>query len=74
MSKIINIEIEDEILDELSEIENKDLAASIKEIIKKYIEMKIKHKNDPIFNLGAPIKSGFSDVSKNHDKYIYNKR
>ena len=74
MSKIINIEIEDEVLDSLSKIENKDLDTSIKEIIIRYIEKRVEHKNDPIFNLGVPVKSGFSDISRTHDKYIYNKR
>ena len=75
MSKVINIEVDDEILDNLSKTlgKNKDLSASIKEILTTYIKKKIAHKIDPIFNLGTPVKSGFSDVSQNHDKYIYNK-
>ena len=72
---MLNIKIEDDILNTLSQIEKNDnMEECIKKIIVKYIELKTAHKNDPVFNLGTPIKSGFSDVSTHHDKYIYSKK
>lgn len=52
--------------------ESKSLAAVVREAVQKHMEeKKIDWENDPIFKLVGIAKSGVTDLSVNHDHYLY---
>lgn len=53
--------------------EKKSLAAVVREAVKVYLEQEqeIDWENDPFFKAVGFIKCGVSDMSVNHDHYIY---
>ncbi len=74
MSQRITIEIPDEVVKAFNQILNrkrKKLQEGIIEAINEYIKQRIKYTHDPFFKIGSSGKSGLSDVSQNHDKYLY---
>jgi len=74
MSQRITIEIPDRVAKAFNQILNrkkKKMQEGIIEAINEYIEQKIRYTEDSFFKIGSSGKSGFSDVSHNHDKYLY---
>lgn len=52
--------------------ESKSVAAVVREAVEKHLEEKeIDWDNDPIFKLVGIAKSGVTDLSVNHDHYLY---
>jgi hypothetical protein len=52
--------------------ESKSLAAVVREAVEKHIaEKKIDWDNDPFFRAAGFIKGGVTDMSVNHDHYLY---
>ena len=52
--------------------ESKSVAAIVREAVQKYIaEKEIDWENDPILKLAGIMKTGTTDLSINHDHYIY---
>lgn len=52
--------------------ESKSVAAVVREAVKKHLEEKeIDWENDPFFKAVGFIKSGVTDMSVNHDHYLY---
>jgi len=53
-------------------VESKSVAAVVREAVQKYItEKEIDWENDPILKLAGIMKTGATDLSLNHDHYIY---
>jgi len=74
MSQRITIEIPDKVAKAFNQLLNqkkKNLQEGIIEAINEYIKQRIKYTQDPFFIIGSSGKSGSSDVSENHDKYLY---
>ena len=52
--------------------ESKSDAAVVREAVEKHLDEKeIDWENDPLFKLVGLMKTGASDLSENHDHYIY---
>lgn len=52
--------------------ESKSVAAVVREAVEKYLsDREIDWENDPIFKAVGFIKSDVSDLSENHDLYLY---
>ena len=52
--------------------EAKSVAAVVREAVRKYLaEKEVDWENDPIFKLVGIMKTGTTDLSENHDHYIY---
>jgi len=75
MSKIITIEVPDDIYAPLEDITkhkaNQDVSDEIAKMLKELINDKLQRFNDPIFQPISKKGSGISDVSEQHDEYIY---
>lgn len=76
MGKDITIEIGENTYNQLEAIAEKKgskLGDEIMEAIKTYIERMNVFSDDPFFKIGKAGKSGLGDLSKSHDKYLYEK-
>ncbi|HAR46527.1 MAG: hypothetical protein A2X56_13635 [Nitrospirae bacterium GWC2_57_13] len=52
--------------------ESKSVAAVVREAVEKYLsDREIDWENDPIFKLEGICSSGLTDLSVNHDYYLY---
>lgn len=75
MGKILTIEIPDELYIALKEISGdkteEEIGRKIFQIVKQFVEAYSERLNDPIFKPIAAERSGLSDVSERHDKYLY---
>ena len=77
MAKNINIEIPDDLYGSLQMLSHKknirELNNVINNILKAFIDERKKRMNDPFFLPISEKGSGISDISDEHDKYIYGK-
>lgn len=74
MPQRITIEIPDRVAKAFNQILNrkkKELQEGIIEAINEYIGQKTRYTEDSFFKIGSSGKSDFSDISQNHDKYLY---
>lgn len=60
-------------LEKKAKKESKSSAAVIREAVERYLEQEreIDWDNDPLFKAAGFIKSGVTDMSINHDHYLY---
>lgn len=75
MSKIVTIELSDDLYSSLQTIsrawKNQELNNIITYMIKCFINEGKNRKSDPIFSPITEKGSGITDVSEEHDKYLY---
>ncbi len=74
MSQKITIEIPDKVAKAFNQLLNqkkKNLQEGIIQVINEYIGQRMEYLQDPFFKIGSSGKSDSSDVSENHDKYLY---
>ena len=72
---MITIELPDDLFGSLQMISNKknlpELNKVITHVLKTFVDEKRKRLNDPIFLSITEKGSGITDVSEEHDKYLY---
>lgn len=77
MSRKVIVEMPEELVDSLQKLyqgkAEQEINTELLEVIKDFIECKLRRMNDPIFESIVTIGSGLGDVSERHDKYLYGK-
>ncbi len=70
MAKKITIELSDDLYGSIQTF-SKDINETINQILETFVTERKKRKNDPIFSEIVEHGSRVSDVSEEHDKYLY---
>lgn len=74
MGKTFSIELDEVTYQQLNTIAKEhetQLENTVVEAIKDYIKKRTEYVNDPFFRIIGSGKSGLSDLSEKHDKYLY---
>lgn len=63
-------------IERIARHESKSVASIIRKAVERYLKEQndIDWENDPIFKAVGIMDSGMSDLSENHDKYLYGKQ
>ena len=71
MSKTLTVEVPDEVYSSLREFFKEETSQQIGEILSTFLKEQSRWLNDPIFEPITPQGSGTTDISEQHDRYLY---
>jgi len=71
MSKILAVEVPDEVYSSLREFFREETSQQIGEIFRGFLKEQSRRLNDPIFEPITVQGSGTTDISEQHDRYLY---
>ena len=74
MAKVVQTDLDDEeyqMLVDYLEKRNLTIKEGLREAIRLFLSQGLDFQNDPYFRSRMPSKSGRTDVSEQHDRYLY---
>ena len=71
MSKTLTVEVPDEVYSSLREFFKEETSQQIGRILRTFLKEQSRRLNDPIFDPITAQGSGTTDISEQHDRYLY---